>query len=415
MSLADDIRKITEKVTKKWTKQRKSEERGNSSRSSRQYIYSDQVHLSDVAAKLLPPAYAHASGGGKYSVSKRQLYYACRVAFQEATGKELEYNYFSKTLLVQYVNRHPAATASWKLTADPRGTLEIPNTGHQDRIPVGTLQIDDHLRREAAPVANDYIKPLKTQWPSVAAGTRYQGVLYIEKEGFAPILEEAKIADRFDLAVMSCKGQSVVAARRFVDEVCAVGRGVPLFVVTDFDKYGFEIAQRLTTVSDWARENDLVKYRFKNKINVVHLGLRLADVEKYELQEEYHEFSGDFARDSIATEEEMEYLRSNRRVELNAFTSPQFIEWLESKLTEHLPNRLIPDDDTLADAYRRALLIARANRLIEKLEEKHNEELENGREVKVPRSLRRRLKKAMKENPRAWDEALYDLVRSRLP
>src|SRR5262245_26177275 len=74
MSLADEILGITEKVTKEWTKQRKAEERGRRSRSSREYVYSERVYFTEVAAQILPPAYAHASGGGKYSVAKRQLY-----------------------------------------------------------------------------------------------------------------------------------------------------------------------------------------------------------------------------------------------------------------------------------------------------------------------------------------------------
>ena len=45
----------------------------------------------------------------------------------------------------------------------------------------------------------------------------------------------------------------------FVDHVCRLYGGVPLFVATDFDKSGLEICQRLTTVSDYMRENDLVK------------------------------------------------------------------------------------------------------------------------------------------------------------
>ena len=68
---------------------------------------------------------------------------------------------------------------------------------------------------------------------------RYQAVLYIEKEGFGPILESAQIAERFNIAIASCKGQSVVAMRKFVDMVCAVGDGLPLLIAHDFDKAGF--------------------------------------------------------------------------------------------------------------------------------------------------------------------------------
>ena len=236
-------------------------------------------------------------------------------------------------------------------------------------------------------------------------------MLYIEKEGFDPLLQEARIGERFDVAILSCKGQSVVAARRYADHVCAVAGGVPLFVVHDFDKAGFEISQRLTRVSDWAQQNDRVTYRFRNAINVTDLGLRLADVERYGLPEEQCEFKGRFASDSICTREEKEFLRSDRRVELNAFTSPQFIEWLESKLTEHLPKRLIPDDDVLHEAYRRALAIAEINHAIEQA---HGSAIETATDATIPKTLRRQLRKAMKDSAQSWDSALYELAKTKL-
>src|SRR5438128_1634981 len=104
---ADDILGAADKVLKKWTKQRKAEERGRRSRASRAYIYSDRVNFTDVAEAILPGAYAHASGDGRYPVSKRTFYYACREVFKQRTGRELEFNYFAGTLLVQYMNRHP--------------------------------------------------------------------------------------------------------------------------------------------------------------------------------------------------------------------------------------------------------------------------------------------------------------------
>jgi hypothetical protein len=405
-----DILAVTRSVTKEWTKQRKAEERNARARFSREYIYSDRVNFTEVVDEILPPAYAFASGGGQYSVSKRQLYYACREEFKNYTGRELEYDYFAQTLLVQYLNRN--SDLGWRITADPRGTLTIPGADHTTRIPVGTVQIDNHLstaRVSPDPYEEAEGEQFETEWPSLAAGHRYQAVLYIEKEGFGPLLEEARIAERFDLAIMSCKGQSVVAARRFVDEVCAAGGGVPLLVVHDFDKAGFEISQRLTTVSEWAEVYDRVAYEFQNDIDVTDLGLRLADVDQYQLhgKAERCAFKGHFAGDSIATKEEQAFLRSGQRVELNALSSPQFVEWLEAKLKQHLPNRLIPDDDVLADAYRRALAIAAINRAIDGARE---EAVEEARAAAVPASLRRQLKKAMKDSPGAWDKVLYDLV-----
>jgi Topoisomerase 6 subunit A/Spo11, Toprim domain len=406
---AADILDVTKSVTKEWTQQRKAEERGRRSRYSREYVYSDRVDFTEVAADILPGAYRHASGDGRYSVSKRQLFYACREQFREKTGRQLEYGYFAGTLLVQFRNRHPAQTAAWKITADPRGTLTLPNARHEVRIPVGTIEIDDHLRKARRPCDPFEIDAeIAPEWPSLAPGQRYQAVLYVEKEGFGPILEEARIAERFDIAVMSCKGQSVVAARKFVDEVCARGRNVPLFVVHDFDKAGFEISQRLTTVSDWAEENDRVTYQFRNDIHVVDLGLRLTDVNEYGLSGEACEFKGHFASDSIATEEEKEYLLGNRRVELNEFTSPQFVEWLETKLREHLPRRLVPDDQTLEAAYRRSLVVAKINGI---LEEAVEEAVEYARRAPLPKNLRAKLAKALKaKDSDAWDRELYRMA-----
>jgi hypothetical protein len=413
MSIADGILKITEKVTKKWTKQRKAEERGRRASHTREYIYSDRVNFTDAAHEILPGGYAHASGNGRYTVDKRQFYYAVRDEFLKATGREITADYFSQNLLVKYMNQHPAETAGWKITASPRGTLTIPNTGFDTRIPCGTIAIEEHLD-----AASEKVRPLvslgeafKTQWPSLAEGQRYQGVLYIEKEGFDPQLREARIAERFDLAIISCKGQSVTAARMYVDHVCRTAGGVPLFVAHDFDKSGFEICQRLTTISDHAILNDLVKYKFQNQVNVTDLGLRLADVQKYDLKSERCRFKGRFPRDTIATKEEQEFLRSNRRVELNAFTAPQFIEWLETKLGEHLPQRLIPGDDVLADAYRRALALAKINRAIKKAK---RGAVKQAKSATIPESLRQQLEQAMKDSPRAWDRALYDLVKDRL-
>jgi hypothetical protein len=410
---AEDILSVTQSVTKEWTKQRKAEERGRRSRGDRVYVYSDRVNFTDVVDKILPPAYAFASGGGKYSVSKRQLFYACREKFKEATGQQLKYKYFAQTLLVQYLNRHPDKTAAWKVTADARGTLVIPNAGHEVRVPVGTLQIEAHLGeafKPCDPFAGLADAGPAIPWPSLAPGKRYRGVLYIEKEGFEPLLKDAQIAERFDVAILSCKGQSVVAARRFVDDVCAAGGGARLGVMHDFDKAGFEIAQRLTCVSGWAEDNDRVAYQFRNDIDVTDLGLRLADVRKYglEARAESCRFKGYFADDSLATEEEKRFLRSHRCVELNAFSSPEFLAWLEEKLTGWLgKERHIPDDETLEQAFRRARAVARINRAVEEVVKGA---VEGAEAEAVPEDLRKQLRSALKRSPQAWDQALYELA-----
>ena len=187
---ASDILAVTRAVTKEWTKQRKAEERGNRSRYSREYIYSDRVNFTDVADKILPPGYDHASGGGQYPVAKRQLYYACREQFKKRTGRPLEANYFTSTLLRQYLNRH---AVNWKITADARGTLKIPNTAHPTRIPVGTLAIENHLARAAREIDPlNFDQRLDTLWPSLRHGQRYQGRTLHRKRRFRAVASRSE-------------------------------------------------------------------------------------------------------------------------------------------------------------------------------------------------------------------------------
>ena len=87
--------------------------------------------------------------------------------------------------------------------------------------------------------------------------------------------------------------------------------------------------------------------------NVIDMGLRIEDVKKYDLVSEPAPFSGDPDRvrvnlmDNGATPEEIEFLLSER-VELNAFASDEFIEWIEGMLREHGVQKIIPDDERMA-------------------------------------------------------------------
>ena len=147
---ANEILSVTKSVTKEWTKQQSRRPRPAFGTQPRlRLLRPGEPHRS--GKPILPGAYAHASGNGRYSVSKRQLYYASRDKFRELTGREIEAQYFSQTLLVQYQNRQPEETAHWKITADPPGTLTIPNASHQVRARVAPFKSSSASRRQAAP------------------------------------------------------------------------------------------------------------------------------------------------------------------------------------------------------------------------------------------------------------------------
>ncbi|NUQ60905.1 MAG: hypothetical protein HUU20_00340 [Pirellulales bacterium] len=412
MSLTSDLKSVTKSVTKNWTAQRKREERDSRARYSRaQYMQSDRVYQKDVAWSVIPKAYAKASSNGKYPAHARQIFYAARPEIQKRTGRPLQSVYFTQHLLPMYINEHPEA-AAWWIVYDARGRLIEPHTDEQ--IPLGTLEVNNYLlsigKHEV--VGFDFHEAFDTDYPTKGPANRMSAVLFIEKEGFNELFKAVKLAERYDLSIMSSKGQSVVAARRLVDWLCDVGGGVPLLVLHDFDKAGLEIAQNLTTVSEAARESDRVRYEFRNEINVIDLGIRLTDVEQWHLEAESVRFKGDFGPDSIVTSDEQAFLRSNRRVELNAFASEDFIKWIEAKLKEHGIKKVIPDADTLADAYRRAYLIASINRHVDDFLDEARDEAD---EVQIPKRLAARIKKALREDPaRPWDAVLADIAKEDL-
>src|SRR5262249_47726362 len=109
---------------------------------------------------------------------------------------------------------------------------------------------------------------LQTRCPTFGPEHRYRFALFVEKEGFYPLLERYRIADRFDLAIMSTKGMSVTAARELVDRLSQ--QGVTVLVLRDFDKSGFSIVHTLRTTSP--------RYQFRCKPKIVDIGLRLKDV-----------------------------------------------------------------------------------------------------------------------------------------
>lgn len=80
-------------------------------------------------------------------------------------------------------------------------------------------------------------------------------------------------------------------------------------------------------------------------------------------------------------------------------------------ILEKRSQRLVPSDEVLEGAYRRAMVIARINHAFEKATESAIEQAEA---VTVPKSLRRQLLEGLTDRTEAWDKALYRLVKSQL-
>jgi hypothetical protein len=94
-------------------------------------------------------------------------------------------------------------------------------------------------------------------------------------EGFKALFEATRLANRFDIAIKSTKGMSVTAARELAERLCCP-RNLPLFILHDFDKAGLSI---LSTM-----QRDTRRYKFRETLNAIDLGLRYDDVRALNLE-----------------------------------------------------------------------------------------------------------------------------------
>jgi hypothetical protein len=278
----------------------------------------------------MPGAYLKASANGTMPATARQIMYAARPLIQRETEKKLDDQYFTQTLLPDYMRDH---AETWNVVFDDRGHFYEPHTNRS--IGLGTLGVRDYLGQINVPDFEDAaFEPAKIN--TFGPDCRFGAVLFIEKEGFLPLLEHAQLAEQYDLALMSTKGLSNTAARQLVDDMC--GRyHIPLLVLHDFDKAGFSIIGTLR------RSNR--RYIFQNRVNVVDLGLRLADVENLESEDVFDRGSPEAIRQNLrgngATPDEIEFLLE-RRVELNAFASDELVAFIRQKLDGCGIKKIIP-------------------------------------------------------------------------
>ena len=90
-------------------------------------------------------AYLKASSGGTLPAHARQIMYAARGEIQRRTGRRLDDQYFTQTLLADYLNENPDKAEEWDVVFDARGHFEEPHTGRI--VPLGTIDVREYLEK----------------------------------------------------------------------------------------------------------------------------------------------------------------------------------------------------------------------------------------------------------------------------
>jgi hypothetical protein len=409
--------KITDalrKVTGNWANQRSREYRSRSSSLERKDALTriHTVTIREIAFECMEEAYLKASSDGTLPAHARQIMYAARGPIQEVTDAPLNDQYFCQHLLPDYLQEQPEQTKDWDVVFDARGHFNEPHT--EETVPLGTLDVRDYLEDvdnhdHDGKLDLDLDFDQSKLYPTRGPRHRFGAILFVEKEGFVPLFRAAKLAERYDVAIMSTKGMSVTASRHLVEQVCSE-HDIPLLVLHDFDKSGFSIVGTL--------QRDTRRYEFFHKFRVIDLGLRLKDVQEWHLESEMVAYRRSDPEENLrtngATDEEIAFLRDaerstyrqyvGRRVELNAFTSGDLITFIERGLVANGVQKIVPDFETMEDAYRRA--VARAN--VKKL---MDEAIENATSMEVPESLESQVRARIEEQPDlSWDAAVNELA-----
>jgi hypothetical protein len=352
-----------------------------------------RVTQKDAAWEVMEAAYMAASANDTLPAKARQIFYQARPKIMAMTdGKPLDDNYFTQTLLPDYIEEH--GCDHWNVVYDARGHFEEPHTNL--RLGCGTLEVDNYLAAMKEP---RIVKPEFSDAAVSIIGPSggFGAVLCIEKEGFDALLKTVDLANRYDLMIISNKGLSVTACRKLIDKICG-GNDLPLFVLHDFDFDGFKIFGIL--------QRDTRRYQFSNTIGAIDLGLRLADIAGLEREPAArtrmrpHKRREQLIRNG-ATDAEADILLSER-VELNALTSDALVAMIERKLNAHGLTKVVPDDAVLKDTYH---AFHRSRQLGERFKQIEREFEET--KIKVPKDLRDQVCAILtKQTKLRWDDAI---------
>ncbi len=265
----------------------------------------------DVIIEALPDAIRQASGDGASRYSLRQLFYAVRPRFLTSFGEEPDYGYFSR-VVGDYEDEQGHDLPG--IYRDTRGVLYHPHT--REEIPLGTLSVEQYRR---------------PPWT-------FNKILYSEKEGFFPLMKDARWPERHDCALLTSKGFASRAARDVLDLLGTTDEPLTFFCIHDADGPGTLIVEDLKKGT-----------RRRAGVEIVNLGLEHEEAVSMGLPVEPVEREGGkaVAVAEYASAETREWLQTHR-VELNAMSTPRFLQWLDDKMASY-DGKLVPPRQVLTE------------------------------------------------------------------
>jgi DNA topoisomerase VI subunit B len=286
--------------------------------------------ITAVVLELMPEA-AVIEGASDLFFNTRRIVYRIRDEVLRRTLKELVQGTFDKILTAyeaEHGDLHPL------LIREARGNFRIPHHQGGLTIPLGTLNVRG-FRRPA--------------WT-------FNKIVVIEKEDLRFMLEQAGWDFRHDALLMSAIGFNTRAARDLIDNMADTTEPLRVFNAHDGDAAGTVIQHTLqhATLARGARKIEVVNIGLEPWEGIA-LGLAIEKVPPIikngkQVRRAVGQYVLDRA-DRAPTGETWEAWLQHSRVELNAMTSAELIQWLDKKMKAHGAGKLIPPGDILTDGF----------------------------------------------------------------
>jgi 5S rRNA maturation endonuclease (ribonuclease M5) len=299
----------------------------------------DLMDLNVACVEVMEAAAGHVSGNGTLPYNARRLFYAVRDRIQALTTKRFNpdrgYDYFRNTILQEYQQKYGKLEG---LYYDPRGRLHEPHGGAPTDM--GTREVEA------------YRFPAHT----------FNKILYVEKKGQFPLLDSARLMERYDMAIMTGEGFATEAARRLLEQADKQEK-MQIFVLHDADPAGYEIAR--TVREETAR---MPGY----SVEVIDLGLtvqqavgRGVEPEEFTRKKKEEKLFERLAEagDQLAFEHFFGVSRTRmvdgkqkvvwegcKRFELDKMSAPQTVALVEEGLkADGVLGKVVPPDDEMLD------------------------------------------------------------------
>lgn len=278
--------------------------------------------IADRVREILPEAIEHVSSGGKMKFGIRSLWYAVIERFRKKWpgDKFYEYNSFTQDFLRAYEKEHGKIPG---LIRGPRGM--------SCSVDAGGFRVEEVVK------------------PEIHV---YQGIgnkiLVVEKLELYEVMKENNFDKRLDCILLSTQGFTTEAGREALLQIEEAG--LPVCILHDWDVNGVLIKETLTkptkrldteinpgNLVDVGLNYDVVKSLMETRgLTPEPMTLSSQDLSKLEGMLERGEIS----------QEEYEFLQSGR-IELNALTPLELLEWLEKRLEELDLWKTVPEQDEL--------------------------------------------------------------------